>query len=245
MSQERTYRNQLYHDQLISFRTMVKETDLFIRASFNLEGKAKESILLHRGTIESFIRQHPDFSVSLVPLQISRPVPGIIADMLDAAAKSGVGPMAAVAGAIAERVGRDLLQFSQEIIIENGGDVFIQTHQPVTIGIFANRSPLNMRMGLKIDCRCNPMAVCTSSGTVGHSLSFGTADAVTVVSRSCALADAAATAIANQVKQKSDIQKAICFGKEIKGVKGLVIIKNDKAGMWGDIDVVQLQQNKG
>jgi len=245
MPQERTYRNQLFHDQLISFRTIVKETDLFIRASINLEGKAKESILLHRGTIESFIRQHPDFSVSLVPLHISRPVPGIIADMLDAAAVSGVGPMAAVAGAIAEHVGRDLLQFSQEIIIENGGDVFIQTNQPVTIGIFANRSPLNMRMGLKIDCRANPMAVCTSSGTVGHSLSFGTADAVTVVSRSCALADAAATAIANQVKQKADIQKAICFGKEIKGVKGLVIIKNDKAGMWGDIDVVQLQQNKG
>ncbi len=243
MHQERTYRSQLYHDRLISFRTIVKETDLFIRASMNLDAEAKESILLHRGYIESFIQQHPDFSVSLVPLQIPRPVPGIIADMLDAAAGSGVGPMAAVAGAIAERVGHDLLQFSQEIIIENGGDVFIQTNQPVTIGIFANRSPLNMRIGLKVDCHDGPMAVCTSSGTVGHSLSFGTADAVTVVSRSCSVADAAATAIANQVKQKADMQKAICFGKDIKGVRGLVIIKNDKAGMWGDINVVKLQQN--
>ncbi|MFC1877075.1 UPF0280 family protein, partial [Thermodesulfobacteriota bacterium] len=184
-------------------------------------------------------------SVSLVPLQIPRPVPGIIADMLDAAARSGVGPMAAVAGAIAEYVGYDLLRFSQELIIENGGDIFIRTHQPVTIGIFANRSPLNMRIGLKIDCRDGPMAVCTSSGTVGHSLSFGTADAVTVVSRSCSLADAAATAIANRVKQKEDVQEAIYFGKDIKGVKGLVVIKNDKAGMWGDINVVQLQQNNG
>jgi ApbE superfamily uncharacterized protein (UPF0280 family) len=241
MPQERTYRNRLYHDRLISFRTIVKETDLFIRAGMNLHAQAKESILLHRGCIESFIQQHPDFSTSLVPLKISRPVPGIIADMLDAASRSGVGPMAAVAGAIAEHVGHDLLQFSQEIIIENGGDVFIRTHQPVTIAIFANRSPLNMRIGLKIDCCDGPMAVCTSSGTLGHSISFGTADAVTVVSQSCSVADAAATAIANRVKQKEDVQEAINFGKDIKGVKGLVVIKNDKAGMWGDIHVVRLQ----
>ena len=246
MPQERTYRNRLlFRDRLISFRTIVKETDLFIRASMNLAARAKESILLHRGYIESFIRQHPDFSTSLVPLQIPKPVPGIIADMMDAGTGAGVGPMAAVAGAIAEHVGHDLLKLSREIIIENGGDIFIQTNQPVTIGIFANRSPLNMRMGLKIDCGGRPMAVCTSSGTVGHSLSFGTADAVTVVSRSCPVADAAATAIANRVKQKSDVKGAINFGKDIKGVKGLVIIINDKAGMWGDLNIVQLQQNKG
>ncbi len=245
MPQERTYRNQLDHDRLISFRVIVKETDLFIQACTNLDAQTKESILLHRGYIESFIQRHPDFSASLIPLQFGRPVPGIIANMLDAASRTGVGPMAAVAGAIAEHVGFDLLQFSEEIIIENGGDVFIRTHQPVTIGIYANRSPLNMRIGLKIDSCDGPMAVCTSSGTVGHSLSFGTADAVTVVSHSCAVADAAATAIANRVKQETDVQEAIYFGKDIKGVKGLVVIKNDKAGMWGDIHVVQLQQNKG
>jgi len=245
MPQERTYRNQLYHDRLTSFRTIVKETDLFIQAGMNLDVKAKESILLHRETIESFIRQHPVFSASLVPLQIPKPLPGIIADMMDAGTGSGVGPMAAVAGAIAEHVGHDLLKLSREIIIENGGDIFIQTNQPVTIGIFANRSPLNMRMGLKIDCCGRPMAVCTSSGTVGHSLSLGTADAVTVVSRSCPVADAAATAIANRVKQKSDVKEAISFGKDIKGVKGLVIIINNKAGLWGDLNVVQLQKNNG
>jgi ApbE superfamily uncharacterized protein (UPF0280 family) len=245
MHQERTYRNQLYHDRLISFRTIVKETDLFIRACMNLASEAKESVMLHRGHIESFIRQHPDFSASLVPLQIPKPVPGIIADMMDASTGSGVGPMAAVAGAIAEYVGHDLLKLSQEIIIENGGDIFIRAKRPVTIGIFADRSPLNMRIGLKIDCCDRPMAVCTSSGTVGHSFSLGTADAVTVVSRSCPVADAAATAIANRVKQKTDVKEAINFGKNIKGVKGLIIIKDDKAGMWGDLNVVRLQQNNG
>lgn len=245
MHHERTYRNQLLHDRFVSFRSVVKETDLFIRASMNLDAEARESMLLHRGYIEAFIQQHPDFRTSLVPVHFSKPVPGIIADMLNAANGSGVGPMAAVAGAVAEHVGRDLLKFSREVIIENGGDIFIRTCQPVTIGIFANRSPLNMRIGLKIDCGEDPMAVCTSSGTVGHSLSFGAADAVTVVSRSCSLADAAATAIANRVKQKEDVEEALSFGKDIKGVKGLVIIINDKAGMWGDLDVVQLQQNNG
>ena len=245
MHQERTYRNQLYHERLCSFRTIVKETDLFIQTCMNLDSEAKESILSHRGCIESFVQQRPDFLTSLVPLQISSPVPDIIADMMSAANRSGVGPMAAVAGAIAERVGHDLLKFSGEVIIENGGDIFIRTNKPVTIGIFANRSPLSMRIGLKIDSHDRPMAVCTSSGTVGHSLSFGTADAVTVVSRSCSLADAAATAIANRVKQKADLKDAISFAKNIKGVKGLIVIKNDNAGMWGDLDVVQLKQNNG
>lgn len=223
----------------------MKETDLFIRADTNLDSEAKESILLHRGYVEAFIQQHPEFLASLVPLQFSKPVPSIIADMLKAAAESGVGPMAAVAGAIAESVGHDLLKLSREVIIENGGDIFIRTHQPVTVGIFANRSPLNMRIGLRIDCRNRPMAVCTSSGTLGHSLSLGTADAVTVVSRSCSLADAAATAVANRVKQKEDVKKALSFGKNIKGVKGLLVIKNDVAGMWGNLNVVRLQQNNG
>lgn len=245
MHQERTYRNQLFHGRLLTFRTIVKETDLFIRARMNLDAEARESILLYRGYIESFIQAHPELLTSLVPMQFSKPTPGIIADMINAASESGVGPMAAVAGAVAEHVGRDLLKFSPEVIIENGGDIFIRTHEPVTIGIFANCSPLNMRIGLKIDCQDRPLAVCTSSGTVGHSLSLGAADAVTVVSRSCSLADAAATAIANRVKHKDDVEKAISFGKDIKGVKGLVIIIKDKAGMWGDLNVVQLQQNKG
>lgn len=245
MHQERTYRNYLYHDQLTSFRTIVKETDLYIRANKNLNNEAKESILTHRGYIEAFIQQHPDFAVSLVPFHFPKPIPGIIDAMLDASNRSGVGPMAAVAGAVAEFVGRDLLRYSQEIIIENGGDIFIRTNTPVTIGIFANHSPLNMRMGLKIDCCGRPIAVCTSSGTVGHSLSLGNADAVSVVSRSCPVADAAATAIANKVKNKADVNNAIHFGKDIKGVKGIIIIKDDKAGIWGDLNVVQLHQNNG
>ena len=245
MHQERTYRNQIYPDRLVSFQAIVKETDLHIQATRNLLSSSRESILRHRGYIESFIRQHPEFATSLVPLHIQRPVPEIIAHMLNAAAVCGVGPMAAVAGAVAEHVGHDLLKLSPEIIIENGGDIFMRTYQPVTIAIFAHRSPLNMRLGIKIGGGERPLSICTSSGTVGHSLSFGAADAVTVVSRSCSLADAAATAIANRVRQKRDVQEALNYGKDIKGVNGIVIIINDKAGLWGNLEVVQLKQNNG
>ncbi len=240
MAQERTYRNLVRQQHLTVFRTVVKETDLHVQAHMNLAPETRESILSHRATIESFILQHPEFASALAPLSFATPLPPIVADMLQAGARTNVGPMAAVAGAVAAYVGTDLLAYTPEIIVENGGDIYLQTHQPVTIGIFANRSVLNMRLGIEVDCSTGPWSVCTSSGTFGHSLSHGRADAVTVLSRSCPLADAAATAIGNHVQIKSDIDSALEFGKHIKGVKGLAIIKDNKAGMWGDLNIIRL-----
>ncbi len=240
MNSKRTYRNLIRQKNLTAFRSVVKETDLHVQANKRLSAETRESILSHRATIESFIQQYPEFASSLVPLQFRTPVPPIIDDMLQAGSHAGVGPMAAVAGAVAAHVGTDLLTYSSEIIVENGGDIFISTHQPITIGIFANQSVLNLRLGIEVECPDSPMSVCTSSGTFGHSLSQGSADAVTVFSPSCPLADAAATAIGNTVQAKADIDAALEFGKHIKGVKGLVIIKEDRAGIWGDIKIVRL-----
>ena len=101
-----------------------------------------------------------------------------------------------------------------------------------------------MHIGLRIDSGPKPLAVCTSSGTVGHSLSLGRADAVSVVSESCTLADAAATAIGNQVRSKKDIQNAVEFGQKIEGVLGILIILGDKLGMWGDLEIISLAEKK-
>jgi len=240
MHAERLYRNRIRQHHLTAFRTVVKETDLHIQAGTSLIAESRESILRHRATIESFAGQYPEFVSSLVPLQFKTPVPPIIDDMLQAGLQAGVGPMAAVAGAVAAHVGMDLLSLSPEIIVENGGDVFLQTNRTVTIGIFANQSVLNLRLGIEMVCQNSPLSVCTSSGTFGHSLSRGRADAVTVLSPSCPLADAAATAIGNLVGSKSDIDAALEFGKHIKGVQGMIIIKDDKAGIWGDMKIVRL-----
>lgn len=239
--QERTYRRLVHRDSLVSFRVMVKETDLLVHATGPLEDITKELILKYRGYIEAYIDQNPEFVATLRPWRISGPAPLIVKDMAAAGEKVGVGPMAAVAGAIAEHVGLELLSHTREVIVENGGDVFLKADGPVTIGIFAGLSPLSLRIGLRIDSGYKPFAVCTSSGTVGHSLSLGKADAVCVLSGSGALADAAATSIGNRVQSKTDIQEALDFGKRVEGVTGIVVIIGDAIGIWGDLEIVPLK----
>jgi len=238
--QEHTYRRLVNRGQLVSFRVTVKETDVLIHADRPLEDITKELILKYRGYIEAYIQQHPEFAKTLRPWRISGPAPLIVKDMAAAGEKAGVGPMAAVAGAVAEHVGRELLAHSKEVIVENGGDVFLKTSGPVTTGIFAGSSPLSLRIGLRIDPMSKPLAVCTSSGTVGHSTSMGKADAVCVVSGSCSLADAAATSIGNRVESKEDIQQALDFGQQLEGVTGVIVIIGDAIGMWGELEVVPL-----
>jgi ApbE superfamily uncharacterized protein (UPF0280 family) len=244
LHEPRTYRHPVQHDSLVSFSVTVKETDLFVLAGQPLEKVALDSVLRHRGYLERFIAQHSDFAASLVPWPYTGPMPEIVRDMIHAAENAGVGPMAAVAGAVAERVAADLLLHSEEVIIENGGDVFIKTGYPVTVGIFAGKSPLSLKIGVKVHSEDHPIAVCTSSGSVGHSLSFGRADAVSVVSSSCALADAAATAIGNRIQSRADIAQGIEFGKTICGVDGVLIILGDRIGMWGKLELIPLKGKK-
>ncbi len=242
---QRFYRRLTRCEHLVAFHVVVKETDLWVQAHKNLKNLIKELILKERGYIESYIRRHPDFQQTLHPWRLEAPAAAILSEMAQAGTQAGVGPMAAVAGAIAGRVGNRLLdhpQGSDEVIIENGGDVFLKTRQPVTVGISAGKSPLSMQIGLTIDSRERPVAVCTSSGTVGHSISFGKADAVCVVSGSAALADAAATSIGNRVHAKADIHKGIDFGKTIQGVEGLVIVKDEKMALWGALEMVPLKK---
>lgn len=239
-SQKRSYRNLLSSEDRVAFRVAVQETDLYVQASKPLEDITRELILKHRGYIEKYIEKHPEFLDTLKPWRVHGPAPIIICDMVSAGQKAGVGPMAAVAGAIAEHVGVDLLKYTDEVVVENGGDIFLKTDDPVTMGIFAGTSPLSMRMGLRIKSKEKPVGVCTSSGTVGHSLSLGKADAICVVSDSCPLADAAATSIGNRLKSKDRIGSAIDFGKTIDGVNGIVVILGEAVGIWGDLEVVPL-----
>ncbi|MDO9565817.1 MAG: UPF0280 family protein [Candidatus Desulfaltia sp.] len=245
MYKERAYRNLVARNNLVSFRVAVKETDLFVHAVKHLEDVTRDLVLKHRGYIEAYIQENQEFAKTLNPYRINGPAPIIIKDMATAGEKTGVGPMAAVAGAIAEHVGKDLLSYTDEVVVENGGDIFIKTDSPVTAGIFAGRSPFSMHIGLRVDPMGKPVSICTSSGTIGHSLSMGKADAVCVISESASLADAAATSIGNHVASKTDIQKAIEFGKNIDGVTGLVIIMGDRIGLYGKVEIVPLKAKKG
>jgi hypothetical protein len=148
--------------------------------------------------------------------------------------------MAAVAGAIAEAVGKDLLAFSPEVIVENGGDIFLKISRKRLVGICAGQSSLTNKIALEIMPGETPLGICTSSGTMGHSLSLGSADAVIVLSPSTSLADAAATALGNVVKTADDIPQAIEKAQSIEGLRGVVIIVDDKMGVWGKVRIVSL-----
>ena len=245
MYQERTYRYLVNTDQLATFQVVVKETDLMVHAARGLVNETRELVLEHRGYVESYIKAHPDFAGTLNPWYLDRLAPNIVADMVKAGRQTGVGPMAAVAGAIAGRVGRGLLKITDQVIVENGGDVFVKTNSPVTVGIFAGPSPLSMQLGVRLGGRQNPVGVCTSSGTLGHSLSFGQADAVCVVADSCAVADAAATSIGNLIHSATDIQNAINAAQRMTMVAGIVIIAGEKIGVWGELELVPLKGKKG
>ena len=240
MYEPRTYRHWIKDNDLTSFNIVVKETDLYIRASTNLKKKAYKLVLKYRNALESYISQHPDFVTSLEPLPVNDDAPHIIIEMSAAAEKVGVGPMASVAGAIAEFVGNELSAFSPEIIIENGGDIYLKSLEKRIVGIYAGKLPLTGKIGLEINGQDTPLGICTSSGTVGHSLSYGKADAVVVLSKSATLADAAATAIGNLIVQPGDIPNGLEFANGIEGLKGVIIIKEDKVGLWGDVKICQM-----
>jgi ApbE superfamily uncharacterized protein (UPF0280 family) len=236
MYKERAYRGWVKSGGLVTFEVKEAQTDLWISADRDLAGQARQSVLNLRKAIEDYIRVDGSFYTALEPVSARNGAPAIISAMAEAAAKAGVGPFAAVAGAVAEFVGQELSALSREVIVENGGDIFMKTSAGKRIGIYAGEaSPFTGKLVLEIPPAPGGIGVCTSSGTVSHSLHFGNADAVCMISDSTALADAAATAAGNAVKDARDIEKGIAVARSIDGIKGALIVFGDRLASWGDI----------
>jgi hypothetical protein len=241
-SGERFYRHQHRHAGWVTFQVQYRETDLWVRAERDLRQVARDAVLTCRRHLEDYIARHPEFLPSLQPLPDDWQAPSLVRQMLRAAQTAGVGPMAAVAGAIAQAVGQALRAQGSASIVENGGDCFLDVKEDITMAVYAGpRSPFTNRVGLHLTAQSFPLAVCTSSGTIGHSLSFGTADAVTVVARDGALADAAATRLGNLVRSPDTIQEALQLAPQIAGLQGLLVLIADKLGVWGDLELVPLK----
>ena len=230
------YRKLVKPKGLISARIRVKQTDLLVSGTCDLTQKAIILVTRYREQIEGYIAAHPFFIRSFVPVEPDNKAPKIVNTMIDAAARADVGPMASVAGAIAEHVGLGLMPFSREVIVENGGDIFLFTSHRREMLLLAESS-LFKGLRIALSPSPDPIGICTSSGILGHSFSFGRADAVMVVATSAAVADAAATSIGNLVKRSSDLEAAIERAKEI-GVDGVVILVDDKMGAWGNVEIL-------
>ena len=236
--EERTYRNLIFKDNLKSCNVAIAESDLFISSDIDLSTQAKKSLLHHRSLLENYIKKHPQFLTALLPLPGDDLAPAIVRDMLITSNSCGVGPMASVAGAIAQFVGKDLFDLAETLIIENGGDIYLKSKDKLTVSVYAGESPLSYKINFIVKPEKTPVGICTSSATVGPSLSFGKADAVCVISKSATLSDAAATAIGNKVKSKKDIKTALDYGIKIPGVKGIIIVCGNDMGAIGEVQFV-------
>ena len=234
MDNHRRFYRSWHKGRFKSFSVGYKETDLWVgvdKAHEEMPEATLQFITKLRQQLEHYIEQNPSFLTSFKPVNDPIAV-GITRKMLDAAELANVGPMAAVAGAVADEVGSFLCyEFGcQEVIVENGGDLFVKVQQPIVVSIYAGNSPLSGRIGLEVPP--GRYGICTSSGTVGPSISFGKADAVTVVAGTGALADAFATFYANQVKQPSDVQTLLNSPLRA-GVDTLLVIIGNTMGTLG------------
>lgn len=234
----RFYRESLHAEGLTSFRVVVDESDLLIWAESDLSARARASLSLHRAGLEGFIALQPVFKDTYRPYPVSADAPLVVGMMSEAAGRVGVGPMAAVAGAIAEAVGRDLIPHSPEVMVENGGDIFLHSGQERRVGVFAGDSPLSGRLALRVPPTSpGGIGICTSSATVGPSCSAGAADSAVVVAENAALADAAATALGNRVKSPAHIEEALAFASGVEGVIGCLVILGVNLGVRGDLEL--------
>ncbi|MCX5688001.1 MAG: UPF0280 family protein [Candidatus Omnitrophica bacterium] len=235
--QRRFYRELAKDSDLFGQEVIVKETDLFIFAEKDIRPIAEKIIKKYRAQIENYIKKRHEFMTSLEPIKHDLLASDIIKEMIWTTELAGVGPMASVAGALNDFIGNELLAHSRQVIIENGGDVFIKSDKIRTVAIYAGDSPLSNKIFIKIKPEDTPIGICTSSSTVGHSLSFGKADACVIIAQPVALADAVATASCNRIKEKKDIVPSLEFALSIKGVKGAVAILGKDLGSIGDIEL--------
>jgi len=240
VSKEHAYRKRVHPRGLISFRVLIKETDLLVSSSKDLGKQTTEMVHHYRRQLEDYIESKPDFLSTLLPYPDDPFAPEIIKEMISATRMFEVGPMAAVAGVIAQLVGRDLLKHTEEVIVENGGDIFLKTKRPATVSIFAGSSVLSDKVGVVIYPEQMPTGICTSSATVGHSLSLGAADAVCIMANKASIADAAATALGNRIKNRFKLKREIDSIKESKDIKGGVVIIGKTMATWGEIELTKI-----
>lgn len=230
-----------------TFQAFIEESDLWITcgkgyfdAAGDLPARVTEKLREVRAAIKGWLRLQPEFGPSLVPLEVPESAPDIIKNMARGGLRWQVGPMAAVAGAVAEEVARAFMDESPDFLVENGGDIFMASSRERTVALLPD--PENAAsIGIKLAAPLFPLAVCSSSSTIGHSLSFGGGELVTVVARDAALADAAATSLCNRLKKPKDIERIIAEAEKDPDIIALFGSCQGRMGLWGDVELVVIK----
>jgi len=239
----RDYKKDFNKNKYLIFNITYKESDINVLCDKNTNSEIKKkaffSLIKYRNLIESHIHENKNFLASLKPIDIpnNTTLHPLLIDMYRAATIANTGPFAAVAGAIAEYIAKDLSEYSKELIVENGGDIFLIGSEDKYVKI---KSLNDKKLAIVIESKFLPISVCSSSSKIGHSLSYGQADLVTVISKKGSVADAFATAICNNIKEEKDIEKTIAKYKKNKYIYGCLIFFKDKIAGWGNINLVKV-----
>ena len=237
---ERSYRSRFSNDERRWFCVKFLESDLWIgvdRGSYRASMEADTYAMLVdlRRQMDAYLLMDPQYKTALTPYDAGLEAPNILKEMSRVSHKTGIGPMSAVAGAVAKKVAEFL--GTQEVIVENGGDIYAQAASDMDISVFAGQSPLSEKIGLHIPAAEFPLGICTSSGTVGPSLSLGRADAVMIVCKDVLLADSYATAMANRIKKVNDLQSVIDRISDIPEILGAIAVKDDRMAISGRFEL--------
>lgn len=215
-----------------------KESDILICGDKSLDDKfVQETLARYYGQIDGYRRKNPRFEASLLPLDSDPCAPQIVQDMLAASKLSGIGPFSAVAGAMAQYLGQDMLKSCGEVIVENGGDIFLKIKEDKNLGVYLGESFKIKSINLKIKKRDHPFGVASSSATIGHSLNFGNADLVSIIAKDAILADTFATALSNKIKKASDVDKVLKEAKKLDFIEAILIAFSGKLFLQGDIEI--------
>lgn len=245
---ERAYRASMGRGRLTPFEISREQTDLWLGIDPQTAGSLDplafertvvEAIDFTRVTILEYEKTHPGFIAAMTPVSSDPSAPQLIGQLIEAGERAGIGPMGAVAGTVARYVAQRIERSygTQELIIENGGDIYVRINRPLTMAVYAGSSPLSQKIGVIIPSGYSSLGVCTSAGTVGPSISYGKADAVMIICEDIALADAYATAFGNRVVVKEDVDAVIESIREIPEILSALVIKDDRAGVAGEFEV--------
>ena len=246
MYEPRLYRNRMNLQRFRGFRVVVGESDLWVGVSpesYDPEMAPSIEAFMRglRDDLQNYILSFPVFRDTFDPLPVLENDPDIVVKMKNAAIIAGTGPMAAVAGMVAQETGLFLSgKFHPgEYVIENGGDIYAAVKDPVILAIDAGGNKKFSDIGLLLTPDMSPSGICTSSGMFGHSVSLGKADSVTVVCPSACDADALATGVANQIQSSADIRGVV--ERTFNGnMYSLVCIKDEQIGIRGRIQIARL-----
>jgi len=236
MYEERFYRNSISS----KFRLDIsfKESDLLISSDKEIDKDLAKNILIkYYNQIEKYAEINPQFVKSLSPIAQDLEAPPIVRKMIESSHLTGIGPFSSVAGAVALYVGEELLKLADEVIIENGGDLFLKINEDKRIGVYLGERTELKSLTIKIKKQDYPFGIASSSAYLGHSLNLGRADLVTVIAKDSIIADGFATSLSNPIKKEENIEKVLGFAKESDSIEGLLVAFEGKIFLWGALEI--------